>query len=144
VRYDMKKAHARSVGRPKKRRFIESDPKISQFSPRGKPGRPDEAILEIDEYEAIRLAHYKGLSQAEAAESMNISQQTFSRTLKRAHKAMADALVNGKTIYIQARQAKQTVPVSHVHHDKDSSADHPAFNKLLKDAKDYLAEDNRE
>ena len=130
----MKKEQARSVGRPKKRRFIEADPKISQFSPRGKPGRPDEAILEIDEYEAIRLAHYKGLSQAEAAESMNISQQTFSRTLKRAHTAIADALVNGKTIYIQAS------PVSQIHHIRHESATKPAFHKLIADTKQYLSD----
>jgi predicted DNA-binding protein (UPF0251 family) len=135
----MKKLHARSVGRPKKRRFIEADPKISQFSPRGKPGRPDEAILEIDEYEAMRLAHYKGLSQADAAESMNISQQTFSRTLKRAHRAIADALVNGKTIYIQ-----DTRIAAQVHHSHQESAAKPAFHKLIADTKQYLSDTSNE
>ncbi len=130
----MRKMPKRSRGRPRKRRFIESDPKISQFSPRGRPGRPDEAFLGLDEFEAIRLAHYKGLSQADAARSMNISQQTFSRTIKRAQKAIADALVNGKTIYIQdgsivpvpARQQDDTVP------------DEPAFSRLMADSKKYL------
>ena len=135
----MEKLHTRSVGRPKKRRFIEADPKISQFSPRGKPGRPDEVILEIDEYEAIRLAHYKGLSQAEAAESMNISQQTFSRTLKRAHKAIADALVNGKTIYIQASPV-----VTQIHHSRHESAATPAFHKLIADTRHYLSDTGKE
>ena len=97
----MKNIRKRSRGRPRKRRFVEASPKIGQFSPRGRPGRPDEAVLALDEYEAIRLANYKGLSQAEAAKSMNVSQQTFSRIIKRAQKAIADALVNGKTIYIQ-------------------------------------------
>ena len=88
-------------GRPKKYRIIKQDPKISQFSPRGKPGRPDEVNLSIDEYEAIRLFDYTGISQKEAAKSMNISQQTFSRVLKRAHKTVSDAIVNGKIIRIQ-------------------------------------------
>ncbi len=88
-------------GRPKKSRVIRERVKISQFSPRGKPGRPEEIELAMDELEALRLADYLGLSQEKAAESMNISQQTFSRIIKRARKAVADALVNGKIIRIK-------------------------------------------
>ena len=88
-------------GRPKKYRIIRQDPRISQFSPRGRPGRPDEMDLAMDEFEAIRLSDLRGLSQKKAAESMHISQQTFSRILKRAHKTIADALVSGKIIRIQ-------------------------------------------
>ncbi len=91
----------RPRGRPKKYRVVRFDPRISQFSPRGRPGRPDEIDLAMDEFEAIRLADFKGLSQKEAAESMHISQQTFSRILKRAHKAISDAIVQGKIIKIQ-------------------------------------------
>ncbi len=90
-----------SRGRPKKYRIIHQDPKISQFSPRGKPGRPDEVNLTMDEYEAIRLADYMGLDQQEAAKSMRISQQTFSRILKRARKTIANALIRGAAIKIQ-------------------------------------------
>ena len=46
-------------GRPKKVRVVETNPKIVQFSPRGRPGRPEEAELSLDEYEAIRLAGFK-------------------------------------------------------------------------------------
>ena len=88
-------------GRPKKYRIVRVDPRISQFSPRGKPGRPDEIDLAMDEFEAIRLADFRGLEQEKAAESMHISQQTFSRILKRAHNAIADAIVQGKIIKIQ-------------------------------------------
>lgn len=87
-------------GRPKKHRVVTSSPKIGQFSPRGRPG-PDEAYLNIDEFEAIRLADYENLTQKEAAMSMQISQQTFSRILKRAHKRLADGLVGGKIIRIE-------------------------------------------
>ncbi|MDD2680123.1 MAG: DUF134 domain-containing protein [Candidatus Omnitrophica bacterium] len=88
-------------GRPKKYRIVRLDPKISQFSPRGKPGRPDEVELTMDEFEALRLADYMGLPQKEAAKSMHISQQTFSRILKRARKDTANALINGNIIKIQ-------------------------------------------
>ena len=91
----------RTKGRPKKYRLIKVDPKISQFSPRGKPGRPDEADLNMDGFEAVRLADLVGLSQKEAAKSMRVSQQTFSRILRKAHRIIAEALVNGKIIRIQ-------------------------------------------
>lgn len=90
-----------SRGRPKKYRIVRKDPKINQFSPRGRPGRPDEAELAIEEYEAIRLSDYMGLSQKEAAKSMHISQQTFSRILKKARKSLAAAITRGATIKIQ-------------------------------------------
>ena len=88
-------------GRPKKYRIVRHDPKIVQFSPRGRPGRPDEAELGRDAYEAMRLVDHMGLSQKEAARSMNISQQTLSRILKRAHKVVADSLIRGNIIKIQ-------------------------------------------
>jgi len=88
-------------GRPKKYRIVRQDPRISQFSPRGRPGRPDEVYLDVDQYEAIRLADFMGLSQKEAGQSMHISQQTFSRILRRAHKAVSEAIVSGKIIKIQ-------------------------------------------
>lgn len=88
-------------GRPKKQRIIKHDPRINQFSPRGKPGRPDEIEISLDEFEALRLTDYDGLSQQESAQSMRISQQTFSRILRKARRKAADGLVNGKTIRIQ-------------------------------------------
>jgi predicted DNA-binding protein (UPF0251 family) len=90
-----------SRGRPKKYRIVRQDPAISQFSPRGKPGRPDEVELSMDEFEAVRLADFMGFKQKEAAKSMRISQQTFSRILKRAHKTIAHGLVKGAAIKIQ-------------------------------------------
>ncbi|MBI4707765.1 MAG: DUF134 domain-containing protein [Candidatus Omnitrophica bacterium] len=91
-------------GRPKKYRIIKYDPKISHFSPRGRPGRPDEVNLGMDEFEAMRLADFMGLGQKEAAKSMHISQQTFSRIIKRARKSLVAALINGATIKIQGGQ----------------------------------------
>ena len=91
----------RARGRPKKYRIVRTDPKISQFSPRGKAGRPDEVDLAMDEFEAIRLTDFMGLDQKEAARFMRISQPTFSRTLEKARKTIATALVKGTIIKIQ-------------------------------------------
>lgn len=91
----------RARGRPKKYRIVKVDPKISQFSPRGRPGRPDEVDLKMEEFEALRLADYQNLSQKEASQSMRISQQTFSRILKRARRLVAKGITTGSAIKIQ-------------------------------------------
>jgi len=89
-------------GRPKKKRVIQYTPKIYYFSPRGRPGRPEEVILSLDELEALRLADLERINQKESAKIMNISQQTFSRLLNKARKSLADAVVNGKIIRIES------------------------------------------
>ncbi|MFH1655501.1 MAG: DUF134 domain-containing protein [Candidatus Omnitrophota bacterium] len=88
-------------GRPKKLRIVKKRPEIRQFSPRGKPGRPNEIELKIEEFEALRLADYEGQNQVEAADDMGISQQTFSRVLNKARRSLSEALVTGKIIRIQ-------------------------------------------
>jgi len=87
-------------GRPKKSRIVKGRPQVTQFSPRGRPGRPDEVELGLEEYEAVRLSDYRGLDQHWAAINMGISQQTFSRVLRRARKALAEGLVRGAIIRI--------------------------------------------
>jgi len=88
-------------GRRKKVRYIQKMPQTSQFSPRGKPGRPDEVELKIDEYEAIKLADYQGYDQSQGAQIMGISRPSFGRILRNGRKIIADALVNGKIIRIR-------------------------------------------
>lgn len=88
-------------GRPKKVRLVQGEPKIAQFSPRGRPGRPDEVELTIDQYEAIRLADFRGMKHIQASKYMGISRQTFGRILKEAHKKLSEGLVIGKIIRFQ-------------------------------------------
>lgn len=88
-------------GRRKKVRYIQKMPAISQFSPRGKPGRPDEIELKVDEFEAIKLADYQGFDQSEGAKAMGLSRASFGRILRSGRKIIADALVNGKIIRIR-------------------------------------------
>jgi predicted DNA-binding protein (UPF0251 family) len=87
-------------GRPKKVRYIQLMPKVTLFSPRGKPGRPDEILLSIDQYEALKLADYQGFDQTQGAIVMKVSRASFGRILRSARKQIADALVNGKIIKI--------------------------------------------
>lgn len=87
--------------RPKCRRHICGIPDKNYFKPRGIPTVDlEEIVLNLDEFEAIRLADYEQLYQEEAAAHMNISRQTFGRIIEAAHKKIADVLLNGKALII--------------------------------------------
>lgn len=89
------------MARPKLKRNICCDPGAYYFKPRGIPMfELEEIILELDEFEAIRLADSVGLSQEEAAVNMNVSRATFGRILAKARGKIADAIINGKAIKI--------------------------------------------
>jgi uncharacterized protein len=94
------------VGRPVKTRYIKAQPEVAQFSPRGKPGRPNEIDLAMDQYEALRLADYKLMTHNAAGKVMGISRQTFERILKKARNNVADGIVNGKIIRIEGGKIK--------------------------------------
>ena len=87
-------------GRPQKIRFVEKMPKIYQFSPRGRPGRPEEIELSADQLEALRLADYLNFDQAKGAAVLGVSRASFGRILRQTRKLVADALANGKIIRI--------------------------------------------
>ena len=88
--------------RPKCCRHVCGVPDKNYFKPRGIPASElEEVVLNLDEYEAIRLADYEQLYQEEAATRMNISRQTFGRIIEAAHKKIADVLMNGKALKIE-------------------------------------------
>ncbi len=87
--------------RPKVHRYLQFNPKVDYFKPRGIPMRKLEDVeLLSDEIEAIKLYLVDGLDQTKSAEKMHISQPTFARTIDSAIKKVADALINGKAIKI--------------------------------------------
>ncbi len=88
--------------RPHKRRFVCAEPDVSYYKPRGIPiGTIDEVVLNVDEFEALRIKDYLGLPQKEVAQKLQISQPTLHRILKTAHTKVADALANGKALRIE-------------------------------------------
>ncbi len=87
--------------RPTKFRKICCDPGYIYFKPAGIPTKElPEIFLSIDEFEAIRLSDLEGKYQADSAENMGVSRQTFGNIINSAHLKIADALVNGKVLKI--------------------------------------------
>lgn len=89
------------MARPLKCRTVSCDVSAMYFKPQGIPMRELEEIeLSIDELEAIRLADIEDLYQADAAQKMGVSRQTFGNIITRAHKKIATALLHGKALRI--------------------------------------------
>lgn len=85
--------------RPHKCRFIDLDPEITIFKPRGVPSYALQTVeLRFDELEAIRLADLEGLYHEDAGKKMGVSRATFGRLLQSARRTVTDALVNGKCV----------------------------------------------
>lgn len=73
------------------------------LKPSGIPACELETVeLNIDEFEALRLCDYDGLSQIEAAESMEVSRGTVQRLLNSGRKKVVDILLHQKALLIQS------------------------------------------
>lgn len=88
--------------RPCKKRRVRGRPNSCWFKPAGsKLKELDEVVLDLSEFEAIRLVDLEGVEQVEACKKMEISQPTLSRILKSARKKISQAIVRGKAIRIE-------------------------------------------
>lgn len=94
--------------RPSRCRRIRCNPDTNYFKPAGIPlDMLEEVNLKLDELEAVRLADLEGLYQKEAAKKMNISRQTFGNIIGKAHKKIADVLLNAKALKIEGGTVKR-------------------------------------
>jgi predicted DNA-binding protein (UPF0251 family) len=83
-------------------RRVKTEPVCRFFKPAGVPVRVlEQVFLTVDEYEALRLADYKGLYHEEAAARMNVSRPTFGRIVSQARSRVATALVRGQALRIE-------------------------------------------
>ena len=88
--------------RPRLGRKIRGKPNSFYFKPVGiRMIDLKESVLEISEFEAVRLVDLNGAPQEEAGTKMQVSQSTLSRILKSGRMKIADAIVNGKAIRIE-------------------------------------------
>lgn len=90
------------MSRPRKCRWVEREPGVTYFKPQGVPLKNlEQVIITVDELEALRLSDLLNQSHEATAQQMKVSRPTVTRMLARAHRAIADALVNGKAIRIE-------------------------------------------
>lgn len=88
--------------RPKCQRRIGCPPTMEGFKPFGIHRNGKETVtLLFEEYEALRLTDYEGMTQEQAAEKMQVSRPTFTRIYEQARKTIAKAFVEGSAIIIQ-------------------------------------------
>jgi len=88
--------------RPKKTRLVRCEPGERCFRPRSAPVKKLEGVsVTLDEFEALRLADFKGYEQDKIAGMMKVHRSTVSRILSSARQKVADALVNLKAIKIE-------------------------------------------
>lgn len=87
--------------RPKNNRMVQEPPLFVEFKPTGIAGKNlQQTWLSLDEFEAVRLADYEGMSHEEAANEMHVSRPTFSRLVDRARSKIAGFLVRGELLTI--------------------------------------------
>ncbi len=89
--------------RPKRRRKLTEPPPVSGFVPESgdySSAPEDTVVLHFEEYEAIKLADYEGLTQLEASKRMHVSRPTFTRIYDTARKKVAKAFIENKRISI--------------------------------------------
>jgi uncharacterized protein len=95
--------------RPRMNRLVDKMPLVTYFKPAGIKMRTlQEVVLNVDEFEAIRLKDFEELSQEEAAKKMGLSQPTFHRLIASARKKTSDSITNGKALRIKGGDYKVT------------------------------------
>ena len=93
--------------RPKRKRHIDCPPAATYYKPQGIPMTElDEAVLSIDEFEAIRLVDAENMGREEASEKMSVSKPTLCRILASARATVAAALASGKALRIEGGHYK--------------------------------------
>ena len=85
--------------RPCKRRRVCFMPENKGLLPFDK-GHPDELIMTVDEYEAIRLIDLENMSQEDCASVMGVSRTTAQSIYNSARIKLAECLVKGRELKI--------------------------------------------
>ena len=95
------------MARPRKCRKVCDLPENNRFGPLETPINHNQfIIMEVDEYETIRLIDLEDLTQEECSNQMNIARTTVQRIYSQARKKLAQSLVNGKVLRIEGGDYK--------------------------------------
>ena len=87
--------------RPRKCRRVCRLPENPGFMPLSPGQDPSAVILNVDEYEAVRLIDREGLSQEECGTYMDVARTTVQQIYTSARKKIADALTEGRPLRIE-------------------------------------------
>ncbi len=91
--------------RPKKHRSLEQPPIASGFIPASGDFVESQAVvLNMEEFESIRLSDYLNLTQLEASRLLNVSRPTYTRIYTAARKKVAKAFVENLGLLIRGGQ----------------------------------------
>ena len=88
------------AGRREKLRRVGIIPEYRGFTPDGLASG-DAIDMTVDELEVLRLCDLEGLNQEAVAQHMGIARATVTAICSRAHRKVADALVNGRALVIE-------------------------------------------
>ena len=88
------------AGRREKLRRVGIIPEYRGFTPDGLASG-DAIDMTIDELEVLRLCDLEGLNQEAVAQQMGIARATVAAICSRAHRKVANALVNGRALIIK-------------------------------------------
>lgn len=88
------------AGRREKLRRVGIIPEYRGFTPDGLASG-DAIDMTVDELEALRLCDLEGLNQEAVAQQMGIARATVAAICSRAHRKVANALVNGRALIIE-------------------------------------------
>jgi predicted DNA-binding protein (UPF0251 family) len=87
--------------RPENNRIVHEPPIFTEFKPAGIPlTNLKQVLLSLDEFEAMRLADFMGMSHEEAADEMGVSRSTFSRLIEKSRKKIAEFIFRGRLLTI--------------------------------------------
>lgn len=85
--------------RPKKCRRVCTEPEFVRFTPAGR-GRRERVVMNVDEYEIIRLIDYDKMTQEECALQMGIARTSVTDMYDKARYKIADCIIHGKVLEI--------------------------------------------
>lgn len=97
------------MARPCKKRWVCGEPRCRRFGP-SDVLNTEEVVLNLDEYECIRLIDYEGLEQEQCAAQMGVARTTVQAIYKSAREKLADSIVNAKHLCIEGGDVVRIIP----------------------------------
>ena len=87
--------------RPQKCRRVCAVPRQAEFVPAGISCPEQPVVLQLDEYEVIRLIDLEGMTQEQCARQMDVARTTVTGIYDSARHKIAQAIVEGRRLVIR-------------------------------------------